>query len=142
MKLQEHQKYFLLFLFVIKLITFQVQVLFAIQIQLLYSTNWWSILQLANYYGSHLIASSTGSNEFFIYHTFNWLWSCKIQVTMGDDPNNTGNGRCGNAIFTKNIWVGKPYVFGANPNPNELEYFVDDTTCPVESTTLCCRKLP
>lgn len=89
--------------------------------------------------GSHLIASSTGSNaQNFSFTTLSTGYGrVKIQVTMGDDPNNTGNGRCGNAIFTKNIWVGKPYVFGANPNPNELEYFVDDTTCPVESTTLC-----
>ncbi|TDP60357.1 T9SS type A sorting domain-containing protein [Flavobacterium dankookense] len=89
--------------------------------------------------GSHLIASSIGSNtqNFTITTLSTGYGRVKLQVTMGDDPNNTGNGRCGNAVFIINIWVGKPYVFGANPNPNELEYFVDGTFCPIESTTLC-----
>lgn len=34
-----------------------------------------------------------------------------LSLRMGDDPFNSGSGRCGNIIITKNIWVGTP-----NPN--------------------------
>lgn len=37
----------------------------------------------------------------------------------------------------KKVWIGQPYIFGSNPSPAELEYFVDVNLCPVETQTLC-----
>ncbi|UPQ80478.1 T9SS type A sorting domain-containing protein [Flavobacterium azooxidireducens] len=92
----------------------------------------WQIIE-----GAHLVNSIGNSTQNFTLTALpNVYGYVKLSLTMGDDPQNNGGGRCGNITLTKNIWIGKPYVFGANPNPAELEYYVNEV-CPIEPMTLC-----